>query len=489
MSYRKVTVNTNNLIMLSNGKIDWKKSIGLDLCYKIEGTDFSGIIKLVDVDGKNLLISIDNKPEIKIGKESLRKGSIAKQLGTKAKIFKFNAGDVINNQKIIDQIIIQHYSIPKNGEKVISHENGYIVECLKDHYQYEILEKSLVHERGCPICGKNKVVPGINDIATTNPKLAEWFVDKSLTFKLSKDTNQKVELKCPICGRYFVGIPNHFKKGYPSCVCQKSSLSYPEKIFSSILNQLNIDYIFQLSKTTFQWCKSYKYDFYFEIESNKYIVELDGGLGHGKKAYNDDSFFIDDSIKRDKEKDELALEHGIKLIRIDVDYPDVRYRFQFIYNNIILSDLNTILNFNMVDLQKCEIDAENSLIVIIGKMWDEDHLTLSEIKQKLQIGETTISNYLKKGKELGLNNYIPHSRKYVPDHIKKIIKVIDTNNEIICVHRGISDFQKNSKSLINKYVDNSTIYHSLKSNRPSSGYLFSYATEEELQNFINNQNK
>ena len=485
MSYRKVIIDTSNLIILSNGKIDWKKSIGLNLYYKIEGTNFAGIIKLVDVDGKNLLISIDNKPKIKIGKESLRKGNIAKQLGIKAKIFKFNVGDTINNQKIIEQIIIQHNTVSTNGKKVTSNENGYVVECSIDHYKYEILEKSLIRGRGCSICGKNKVVPGINDIATTNPKLAEWFVDKSLTFKLSKDTNQQVELKCPICGRLFVGIPNHFKKGYPSCVCQKSSLSYPEKLFSSILTQLNIDYISQFGKSTFQWCKSYRYDFYFEIDNNKYIVELDGGLGHGKKSYNYDSSYIDDSIKRDREKDALALEHGIKLIRINVDYPDVRYRFQFIYNSIISSKLSNILDFNKIDLQKCEIDAENSLIVIIGKMWDEDHLTQSEIKQKLQIGETTVSSYLKKGKELGLNNYIPHSRKYVPDHIKKIIKVQNSNNEIICVHKGISDFQRNSKSLINKSVDTSTIYHSLKTNRPSNGLLFSYAIEEEIQNFIN----
>ena len=158
MSYRKVTIDTSNLIILSNGKIDWKKSIGLNLYYKIEGTNFAGIIKLVDVDGKNLLISIDNKPKIKIGKESLRKGNIAKQLGIKAKIFKFNIGDTINNQKIIEQIIIQHSTVSTNGKKVTSNENGYVVECSIDHYKYEILEKSLIRGRGCPICGKNKLI-------------------------------------------------------------------------------------------------------------------------------------------------------------------------------------------------------------------------------------------------------------------------------------------------------------------------------------------
>ena len=287
MAYRTITVDTSKLYTFSNGSINWKRSVGLDLQYKVDETAYSGFIKLIDVDGGKLFISIDDSPTITIGKESLRKGLIAKQLGAKAKIFKYNVGDIVNNQKIIKQIIMQrHATIHKSQQRIISHENGYIVECLKDHYKYEILEKSLTRGRSCPVCGQNKVVPGINDIATTNPKLAEWFVDKSLTLTLSKDTNQQVMLKCPVCGRFFIGIPNHFKKGYPSCPCQKSASSYPERLFASILNQLDIKYIPQLSKSNFEWCKSYRYDFYFEICNDRYIVELDGGLGHGKQSYH-----------------------------------------------------------------------------------------------------------------------------------------------------------------------------------------------------------
>ena len=484
MAYRTITVDTSKLYTLSNGSINWKKSVGLNLQYKVDETDYSGFIKLIGVEGGKLFISIDDNPTIMIRKESLRKGLIAKQLGAKAKIFKYNVGDVVNNQKIIEQIIIQHYSTISKSQRVLSHENGYVVECLKDHYRYEILEKSLTRGRSCPVCGQNKVVPGINDIATTNPKLAEWFVDKSLTLTLSKDTNKQVMLKCPVCGRLFIGIPNHFKKGYPSCPCQKSASSYPERLFASILNQLDIKYISQLSKSDFEWCKSYRYDFYFEICNDRYIVELDGGLGHGKQSYYNNISEFNASIKRDRTKDQLALQHGIKLIRIDVDYPDVRNRFQFIYDNIVSSELNNIFDFNLINLHQCEVDAESSLIVTIGKMWDDENLTQTEIKRRLQIGDTTVSAYLKKGRKLGLNNYVSHTRKYVPDYIKKNIKVTNSDNEVVCVHKGIADFQRNSKNLINKQVDISTIYRSIKTGRHTNdGFLFSYATEDELQNY------
>lgn len=104
MAYRTVTVDTSNLYTFSNGSINWKKSVGLNLHYKVDETDYSGFIKLIGVEGGKLFISIDDNPTITIGKESLRKGSIAKQLGAKAKIFKYNVGDIVNNQKIIEQI-------------------------------------------------------------------------------------------------------------------------------------------------------------------------------------------------------------------------------------------------------------------------------------------------------------------------------------------------------------------------------------------------
>lgn len=488
MAYRKVLINLSNLPTISKNKIDWDKSVGLSVEYKIEGTKFSGYIKILNIEGRKICLSIDGNNSFWTDRNSFKNGVIAKQFGTKTKIYKCGVGDIINNQKILEQIIITR---PCNyKEKVIdTHENGYIVECLTDHYIYKRLEKELAHNKGCPVCGQNKVVPGINDIATTNPTLAKWFVDKSLTYKLSQETNKTVELCCPTCGKTFLGIPNRYKKGYPSCQCQKSNRSYPERLFSSILDQLGVEYIAQAGKSLFEWCKLYRYDFYIKIDGAEYFVELDGGLGHGKTRYNNPQI-IENSIKRDIEKDQLAQKHGIKMIRIDVDYPYVDRRFEFIYNNIIKSELANLLDFSLVDIERCQSEAESSLLIEVSKLWDNEKLTQTEICNKLKISPTTVSQYLKKGRELGLNNYKKHSRKYVPHHVMKIIKVQNHNGDVVCIHEGIQDFLDNVKSLVGQKIGSEAIYNSLKTNLPiKSGFLFSYATQDELQDYLNIMNR
>ena len=84
MNYRKIHVDTKKLPLLPNNKIDWNASIGSRLIYKIEGTQYNGVIDIIGVEGYKLIISIDGGPHIQIVKGSLRKGMIAKQLGVKA---------------------------------------------------------------------------------------------------------------------------------------------------------------------------------------------------------------------------------------------------------------------------------------------------------------------------------------------------------------------------------------------------------------------
>lgn len=59
-------------------------------------------------------------------------------------------------------------------------------------------------------------------------------------------------------------------------------ISYPEKFFSKFLNQLKVNYRFQLGKDMFEWCENHRYDFYFELDNKKYIVEI-----HGRQHYKE----------------------------------------------------------------------------------------------------------------------------------------------------------------------------------------------------------
>ena len=59
---------------------------------------------------------------------------------------------------------------------------------------------------------------------------------------------------------------------------------------------------------------------------------MDGGIGHGNKSVHE-KYSIEDSIKIDNKKDELANQNGFILIRIDCNY--TYNRFGFIKENII----------------------------------------------------------------------------------------------------------------------------------------------------------
>ena len=55
---------------------------------------------------------------------------------------------------------------------------------------------------------------------------------------------------------------------------------------SNVLNYLNIDFKTQVSKNTFNWCKNYRYDFYFELNNEKYIIETHGGQHYEEGFYS-----------------------------------------------------------------------------------------------------------------------------------------------------------------------------------------------------------
>lgn len=49
---------------------------------------------------------------------------------------------------------------------------------------------------GCSVCNGKTVIPGINDIATTNPDVAALIVDQDLRTQLTGSSNKRVELWC-----------------------------------------------------------------------------------------------------------------------------------------------------------------------------------------------------------------------------------------------------------------------------------------------------
>ena len=61
----------------------------------------------------------------------------------------------------------------------------------------------------------------------------------------------------------------------------------------------------------------------------------------------------------DQYKDEMAKQHGIKVIRIDCDY--LCKRLEYITNSIKSSFLVKLFDLNKVDFNKCDLDSNNSI--------------------------------------------------------------------------------------------------------------------------------
>lgn len=481
MAYRKVNIDFSTLPIYKTGKINWSECVGKIVEYKIKGTDYSGNIKIDDVYDKKVKIKIDDGESNILYKSTFKSCKISKLLGTKAKVFKYSIGEIINDILVLDQRLITEDVTVRTGVKTISTENGYLVRCLRDGYEFEVLEKYIVKRRNCPICGHTKVVHGINDIGTTDPDFAKWVVNESDVISYTRDSNKQILLRCPVCGREFMGIPNRYKS-LPSCICN-DHVSYPEKFMSSVLTQLKINYIHQLNKRHFDWCKSYLYDFYFEYKSQRYIIEMDGSFHYMDNYKNNMS--LEESMKIDNYKDILAKQNNCHVIRINSDYKDVRKRNIFIKTNILKSELSKLFDLSLIDWNECELYATTSLVKKVNTLWNEG-LSKIEIFRTTNLSRTTIDEYIRLGKKLGLNNYIPGERHYMSDSCKKYLKVESAEGKLLCIHLGISDFSRKSEQIIGTKIGTHQIYDSLGcKSQNRKGLIFSYTTKEEYENYKN----
>ena len=483
MAYRKINIDFSKLPIYPNGKIKWNECAGKIVTYNINDTNNNGCIKILEVYDQKLKIKIDSNEPIIIYKSSFKNGKISKEFGAKSKYFKYSAGDTVNDILILKQIIITKKVFVKNCGQVLSSENGYYVQCLRDGYKFEVLEKYLSRRRNCPICSHDKVVIGINDMVTVDPEFSQWVVSDKDKHTYTRNSNKKILLRCPVCKREFYGIPNRYKT-LPSCVCN-DHISYPEKFMSSVLTQLNVNYIHQLSKMHFQWCQTYKYDFYFEYKSKKYIIEMDGAF-HYIQPYKT-GIALEQVQQIDDFKSKLAMQNNCTIIRINSHYNNLQERDTFIKNNILNSKLSDMFDLSNINWEKCKIEALASRVKLVNDLWNKG-LSKIEICRKTQLGRTTVSEYLKQGVNLGLSDYEPGKRHYISQNGKKYLKVQDTNGNVLCVYRGITDFSRMSKEIIGNKISVSQLYRYLKhkaNNR--KGLIFSYATQKEYESYISCQ--
>ena len=384
------------------GNIKWKESIGIDVTFIYNG--LKGTIKIIAYSNKYLTVSY-NDIEHKVSTSAFISGKLGNILNKHTSNFKIEIGHIFNdNNRNIIITYAEHRKIKRNNNFL--NAKWYKYTCNECGWEEGWIEESCITRGcGCSCCANQTVVEGINDIPTTAPWMIPYFQGGYEEARLyTRSSGQKIYPICPDCSevRYkTMGVYAIYKSHSIGCTCSDEQ-SYPNKLSYSLLNQLNEIYEFQIFETEYSpdWIKPKRYDFYFELNNEKYILEMDGGFHVNDNFMNGQT--KEESKEIDDYKDEIAKEHNVEVIRIDCRKSDLA----FIKNNILHSKLSYIFNMKYINWDKCEKFALSNLVKIACELKKENNnLSTIEIGKIIGLQGQTICEYLKKGVSLNWCEY------------------------------------------------------------------------------------
>lgn len=322
--------------------------------------------------------------------------------------FKLEIGNIINSYNRKLKIINREYR-PKiahsHGREFTSNEKWYQYECLECGNKDWIVETALCDSQhiGCNVCSTRpkKVVPGINDIATTAPWMIMYFGNPEDATKYTKTTKQVIEFTCPDCGRkHHKSIGSVYTCHNLSCPCQ-DGWSYPNKFMYSILEQAGVYFE---SEKLFNWSNDRRYDDYIEYNGLKIITEQHG-IQHYERPINHATRSLNEEQENDKIKYNLAIQNGIDHYFI-IDCRESTK--EYIQNSVLNSGLFSILNINPkdIDFNKCDEFATSNIVKQFCNYKNEHpEMTIREIAPLFHIVYGTGLRWVKKGVKLGWCEY------------------------------------------------------------------------------------
>ena len=428
IKYRYI-LDFKNIIRSKSGRYMWKQSIGATVPFNYNNGQFVGELKIVDyknphdLESAYIYFEYEGHKLKPITVKTLRNGILSCLFGDekywncslnedKSKASRksnlYQIGDVIkqnNNIRIIDKKDFE----TKNGVQtkykiycsLCGFDSGKYYIADKLYNEYWISEYNIKQLKKCPCCSNRIIVSGINDFNTINPELTQYLVIKEKGSKLSKWSKTPIVVKCPDCGSMKISSPATLtNRGHLSCRC-KDHVSLPNKIsnilFEELLKSGYIDdFIYEYSP---KWASRYSYDNYFVFKGLEYIVEMDGGIGHGKMTY-DGKHDIDGKI-RDEIKDHLARKHNIIMIRIDCD----KCNFIKIKNAILDSVLSKIIDFSKIDWDIIKKKTFINRHKLICSDYKDNKLSIQDLSNQYNYTREGIINILKKGTKYGWCEY------------------------------------------------------------------------------------
>lgn len=372
-------------------------------------------------------------------------------------------------------------------------DGGYHWSIKDKEYKDElwIEESSLSIGKGCSCCCLTPriVVKNINSVYKTDPWMISYIGEECAKIH-THSSNDKIKAKCPNCGKVKnkkIQINTIYRHRSIGCTCG-DGIKYPNKFSYELLNQLNLLYKFDYLEHEYspEWIGQKRYDNYFIHKGKEYILEMDGGLGHGKKDNNLNGQTAEESKSIDDYKDELAERRGIEVVRIDCDYGKLENRFKYIKQNIINNKkLNELFDLSLVDWNKCDTYALSSLI---KKAWElkkhNSELTTTQIGRVIGIKDKgTIQNWLEIGNKL-------NHCKYKAKNNSMPIKIFDKDMNFIMMFQSAIECERQSERIFKIKLIASNIGTVCSGNRKlHKGYIFKHTSQQEYEQWLEEQNK
>lgn len=394
--------------------------------------------------------------------------------------FKYEIGqefkDCKRNLVITDKEYREYIHKPdKKGRVYIQNEKWYKYTCNVCNWtEGWVKEGNLNKGNGCSCCNGKTVVPNINSIWAK----AHWMIDLGVSIEDAKNylpsSMKKVVVTCPDCGaeKEYV-LNNIYTNKSIGCICSDGK-SYPEKFITKLLLLLGIKFKAQLSKATFDWCESKKYDFY--IPNINTIIEAHGEQHYEEHGVNSKFKTLEEEQENDRFKEELALANGIdKYIVIDCRYSNV----EWIKNSILNSKLNEMFDLSNIDWNECGRFASSNIIKEVCEYWNNNKVSVKEIANKFALNRRTVSEYLNIGTELGWANY--DGKKEYKKHCTKPVAIFK-NDVLLDTFNSTTELDNTSMEVFGVRLERHSISNAIKNNKPYKGFTFKYATEKEENN-------
>ena len=305
---------------------------------------------------------------------------------------------------------VSPYEIYKSSNKKVwlycQEHNYHNYDREENKIGYEIVCYSFYNGRRCGYCNSfaSHKVHWKDSLAYKYPQIAKMIAIKENNlifddcYNISCYSNKKFYFKCLDCEAVSKDrkiITNIVRRGYSCHICS-DGISIPEKFMSNILRQLNINYIYQLAKSDFEWCGYFKYDFY--LPKYNMIIET-----HGLQHYEDNT-----NLKRSLYEEQWNDLFKYKCAKSHVnDYivTDCRYStLEWMKENII-KELGIYFDLSNIDWELAWEESQNSLCVKAWELWNNGIHDLNKIGEILDLNSNTIRKYLKTGKEINKCSY------------------------------------------------------------------------------------